>query len=485
MGIRKMTFEQRRLVSSCFLALVACFYLNQPIEAFGLQGFPTGAIGYPGLRSGLGSTRMITKGNCADFTREECHETNHRYASDHMKDLYKCKQRCRKETGIESGSDECIFFVWKKDSIGHGGDCERYNYAIKEHDKSCDHFGGPTLPSVDECGAVLSDANKNCSVETETDCFYEDPLTPGHNVPSIQRCQSDCLDEDECKFFLFDKDKKICKKYASTKRTCKKIRGPPRAKLEGCPKVSVTIPRPSDFEGQCPPPSVLAVNVDGSFTCCCSSGCCFDKCTNERPDYECIESVPNSQWIKNELGYWQTKQYKSQLGFNNNQQSTTIRIGRSTTPTTAIISTSQESSCKSSSTCNGKGTCNSDGSCSCYSNYYGSDCSKYCDDLHTCHGNGYCTADGSCSCKSGYIEDDCSWTYNSPAGCFIWKGRVWMGGPNLIPLNTKCGWPGWMCSSCPCFSYNGKGWYGYKTAFDKKYPCAISNCIPCGKHHPD
>ena len=34
-------------------------------------------------------------------------------------------------------------------------------------------------------------------VETETDCFYEAPLTPGHNVPSIQRCQSDCLDDDE------------------------------------------------------------------------------------------------------------------------------------------------------------------------------------------------------------------------------------------------------------------------------------------------
>jgi len=334
MGIRKMTFEQSRLVSSCFLALVACFYLNQPIEAFGLQGFPTGAIGYPGLRRGLGFPgRMIIEGgNCSLFTREECHEINHGYASDHYDHIYKCKKQCRKETGIESGSDECVFFIWKKDSNGNGGDCERYNYAIKQHDKSCDHFGGPTLPSVDECGAVLSDANENCLVETESDCFYEDSLgdRTGHNIPSIKRCQSDCLDDDKCQFFLFDTDKRICKKYASPKRTCKKIRSPPRTKIDGCPKVSVKTVGPSDFEGQCPAPSYFTFNNDGSPTCCCSRGCCFDKCTHETPDYDCIDSVSNSQWIKNELGYWQAKQYKSQTtNFLNAKTAQTLRVASS------------------------------------------------------------------------------------------------------------------------------------------------------------
>ena len=72
-----MTFEQSRLVSSCFLALVACFYLNQPIEAFGLQGFPTGAIGYPGLRSGYYSLTDF-------FVKQDKRESSPKLYSDWM-----------------------------------------------------------------------------------------------------------------------------------------------------------------------------------------------------------------------------------------------------------------------------------------------------------------------------------------------------------------------------------------------------------------
>jgi hypothetical protein len=296
-----------------FLALVACFYLSQPIEAFGLQGFPTGASGYPGLRSGLGVGRMLSEGNCTGFTREECTETVQAYSNKHMDDLFYCKQECRKEDGLAQGSKECKFLIWKKDRIGNGGYCERYHYNIRNHDKTCDHVGGPPLPSVDLCGADVADANENCLVETEIDCMYKDILGTGHHVSSIKKCQTDCYDDSRCKFFLFDTDEKICKMFASTDRTCRKRRAPRKINIEGCPKVSITIPRPSEFGDQCPSPSKLTLNADLSATCCCSPGCCFDKCAKERPDYECLlDNVPNSQWIySKELGYWQTKQYKS------------------------------------------------------------------------------------------------------------------------------------------------------------------------------
>ena len=38
--------RQRKLLPSFFLALVGWYYLVQPIEAIGYQGYPIGAFGY-------------------------------------------------------------------------------------------------------------------------------------------------------------------------------------------------------------------------------------------------------------------------------------------------------------------------------------------------------------------------------------------------------------------------------------------------------
>ena len=51
---------------------------------------------------------------------------------------------------------------------------------------------------------------------------------------------------------------------------------------------------PKDVGGRCP---------SGSHkyrkNCCCASGCCWGKCTKEKPPTNCLERVPNSQWVFN------------------------------------------------------------------------------------------------------------------------------------------------------------------------------------------
>ena len=51
---------------------------------------------------------------------------------------------------------------------------------------------------------------------------------------------------------------------------------------------------PKDVGGRCP---------SGSHKyrkhCCCVSGCCWGKCTKEKPPPNCLEGVPNSQWVFN------------------------------------------------------------------------------------------------------------------------------------------------------------------------------------------
>ena len=40
--------------------------------------------------------------------------------------------------------------------------------------------------------------------------------------------------------------------------------------------------------------------------CCCGDACCWDKCRYEMPPVDCLQSIPNSQWIySEELGYFQ------------------------------------------------------------------------------------------------------------------------------------------------------------------------------------
>ena len=61
---------------------------------------------------------------------------------------------------------------------------------------------------------------------------------------------------------------------------------------------------PSDVGGQCPSPS-YKYTYEGVDYCCCGDGCCWDKCTYTTPPIDCLENVPNSQWIySQELGYY-------------------------------------------------------------------------------------------------------------------------------------------------------------------------------------
>ena len=49
--------------------------------------------------------------------------------------------------------------------------------------------------------------------------------------------------------------------------------------------------------------SKISLEID---YCCCGDACCWDKCRYETPPADCLQSIPNSQWIfSEELGYFQ------------------------------------------------------------------------------------------------------------------------------------------------------------------------------------
>ena len=65
---------------------------------------------------------------------------------------------------------------------------------------------------------------------------------------------------------------------------------------------------PYDVGGQCPSPSYEYVH-DGVDYCCCDNECCWDKCSLSPPPEECLENIPNSQWVySKEHGYFQAFQ---------------------------------------------------------------------------------------------------------------------------------------------------------------------------------
>ena len=65
---------------------------------------------------------------------------------------------------------------------------------------------------------------------------------------------------------------------------------------------------PSDVGGQCTAPSLI-YREGGVDYCCCGNACCWDRCTYSTPPQECLQNVPNSQWIYSEdLGYFQAFQ---------------------------------------------------------------------------------------------------------------------------------------------------------------------------------
>ena len=76
--------------------------------------------------------------------------------------------------------------------------------------------------------------------------------------------------------------------------------------LQGC-NPTYLITGPSDFGGYCPEPT-YQYTYEGADFCCCSDGCCWDRCLSEVPPNDCIEVVPNSKWEYNDtLGYHQAK----------------------------------------------------------------------------------------------------------------------------------------------------------------------------------
>ena len=62
---------------------------------------------------------------------------------------------------------------------------------------------------------------------------------------------------------------------------------------------------PSDVGGQCPAPTYTYAQGEKEF-CCCADGCCWTRCLMSTPPSDCLQGIPNSQWIySEELGYYQ------------------------------------------------------------------------------------------------------------------------------------------------------------------------------------
>ena len=56
----------------------------------------------------------------------------------------------------------------------------------------------------------------------------------------------------------------------------------------------------SDVGDQCPKPL-----FHYGDSCCCQANCCLDNCTISTPPNECLQNIPNSEWIfLKQLGYF-------------------------------------------------------------------------------------------------------------------------------------------------------------------------------------
>ena len=58
-----------------------------------------------------------------------------------------------------------------------------------------------------------------------------------------------------------------------------------------------------------------------------------------------------------------------------------------------------------------------DGVCKCNSNYYGANCSTFCDMHTTCHSHGVCDSDGECLCTYGWADSFCNVSCTSAQNC--------------------------------------------------------------------
>ena len=65
----------------------------------------------------------------------------------------------------------------------------------------------------------------------------------------------------------------------------------------------------NDVGGTCPSPSNKYNNH-----CCCSNGCCWEGCPKEKPPQNCLDGVPNSQWVfnKDKVIYQAVRNFKVQ-----------------------------------------------------------------------------------------------------------------------------------------------------------------------------
>ena len=80
---------------------------------------------------------------------------------------------------------------------------------------------------------------------------------------------------------------------------------PHLAKSDACSQGLTMLTGPPDVGGSCP----YTTYQQNEIHCCCKfasmSDCCWSKCTIEPPPENCLEEVPNSQWVYHvRLGYY-------------------------------------------------------------------------------------------------------------------------------------------------------------------------------------
>ena len=68
---------------------------------------------------------------------------------------------------------------------------------------------------------------------------------------SYKHCERECIDENEpneCKYFVYYTNARVCRLYSSANRTCDLIRGPPNPSLEDCSPIGTAMKIKRKFE---------------------------------------------------------------------------------------------------------------------------------------------------------------------------------------------------------------------------------------------
>jgi len=177
------------------------------------------------ISTSITTTEKKPSYQCNDLILGSCHlDESNIFYSVHENNITLCMMLCE----IDS-YPECKSFLYHTNS----NRCDLLNVEVEDYIQRCDHVGA----SDDTLKNCLSDSNKYvdpCKGIMESDCqFHGNILDEKRGINSEDECFKRKLNEENAKYFFFEREFNICQVLDSSDRECHIYRGP--RSLSHCP----------------------------------------------------------------------------------------------------------------------------------------------------------------------------------------------------------------------------------------------------------